>query len=358
MLNKIARLRLASQRLGAQKFERASEVVRWMGALQAQDAAMVKWALGVRMSSALETDINEAIARGEILRTHVLRPTWHLVSANDIRWMLTLSAPHIKSGLASRHAQLGLTDDVLTRSNSLLEKSLRDGAHMTREELKPLYAKANIATDENRLSHLLVWAELCQLVCSGAEKNGKHSYVLLANRAAPEARLTRDEALEQLALRYFVSRGPATLADFAWWSGLPMADARRALDAVKSQLDSIESDAQTYWLTKGTEAADKSVLLLPAFDEFIISYQDRNASLFEGHQRRAISDNGIFRPVIVRDGEVIGIWKRSLTKKRVSVIAQLFATQNTRTLDQIATAAADYAQFVNLPLDFQHQLYD
>ena len=176
--------RLISQQITGSKFTTVKDLVGWMGALQAQDYAMSKWALGVRLPGAILQDIETAIDAGDILRTHVLRPTWHLVSASDIYWMLALSAPQIKSSLKSRHLQLGLSETVLKQSSTLIEKALSGGKHLTREELLAEFKNAKMATDDNRASHLLLMAELDGLICSGAAKAGKPTYALLAEQSS------------------------------------------------------------------------------------------------------------------------------------------------------------------------------
>ena len=310
----IANIRLINQQIAGTKFTSAKEIVAWMGAMQAQDYAMVKWAVGVRLPNSTEKMIEDALNKGEIIRTHVLRPTWHIVSADDLRWMLALTAPHIKAGMKSRQKQLGLTDTILAKSRKVIEKTLRDGNHSTREELIAVLNKAKINTDENRASHIFVAAELEGLICSGAEKNGKPTFSLLDEWVPATQPLGRDEALASLAKRYFTSHGPATLEDFNWWSGLSLGKSRRALEMVQHELSSEMVDEKTYWFADGGFKTKKSKFLLPAFDEFIISYKDRSATLtFEDH-KQAVSNNGMFHPTIVVNGETVGVWKRTIKK--------------------------------------------
>ncbi len=275
-----------------------------------------------------------------------MRPTWHLVSADDVRWMLALTAPNIKAGMKSRHKELGLTDALLSKSRKILEKALRDGNHSTREELIAALNRANIDTDENRASHIFVAAELECLICSGATKNGKQTFSLLEEWVPQTKSLGRDEALALLAKRYFSSHGPATLEDFDWWSGLSAGDAKRALDMVKSDFASKVVEGKTYWFTQANFKSKRSAFLLPAFDEFIISYKDRGATLtFENH-KRTVSNNGMFYPTIVVNGETVGVWKRTIKREKTVIAFNYFKQPDSAAHTLIEAAAVRYGDFL------------
>jgi hypothetical protein len=346
----ISQLRLINQQITGTTFTSPQEIVGWMGAMQAQDYAMLKWAVGARLPGSHQADIQQAIDAGEVIRTHVLRPTWHLVSAQDIQWMLALTAPRLKASLRHRHTQLELSEAVVSKSNRLIERLLRGGHQLKREELVAVLNQAGIQTNENRASHLFFCAELEGILCSGADRDGKPTYALLPERAPEKRSLSKEEALACLAKTYFTSRCPATLQDFAWWSGLTASDARQALDLVKASFISETIGNRTYWLSPACAHANLSsqeaLYLLPAYDEFIISYQERNASLQQADDPRAISENGIFRPVIVLDGQVIGTWKRKIEKKNVKVGIELFKPPNQMIIHKIEEAAAQYAHFL------------
>lgn len=323
----IARIRLASQQIVATKCRTAKEVVAWMGAMQAQDYNMAKWAIGLRLPASTDEIIQEAINNGEVLRTHILRPTWHFVSAEDIYWMLELTAPRMKTLQRGRQKELGLTQRILAKSNSIIAKALSGGKHLSREELMALLEKSGIDTGNQKSYHLMHTAELNGIVCSGKINEKKQTYALLEERVQKTKSLTREEALARLAQKYFTSHCPATLQDFTWWSGLSAIDARHALEMVKNNFISETIGAQTYWLTNSfsiPETNKTSVYLLPAYDEFIISYKDRSAVLPLEHNRKAVSNNGLFRPVILVNGKVTGLWKRTFVKDTVIVEAQFF----------------------------------
>jgi len=346
--NDIVNIRLASQQITATKFKRAKDLVHWMGAMQAQDYAMAKWAIGVRIPGITEKQIVNAIDKGEIIRTHLMRPTWHFVSAEDIHWMLQLTAPYIKSSLRLRHKELELTDAILKKSNKIVEKALTQNNYLTREELVHEFSKAKIVTDNNRASHLLLTAELEGIACSGPISGKKQTYALLEKRVPKTKTLKKDEALAKLAQKYFLSHCPATIQDFAWWSGLTITDARKALEMIKSSLVSEIINGQTYWLPDSISIPkkDKSVYLLPAFDEFIISYKNRSAVIQTEHYPKSISSNGIFKPVIIINGLVTGLWKREIKKDKVIIETDFFQAPNKTTKNLIQKAAETFGNFL------------
>lgn len=346
----IAALRLSAQHISSGTFQTPRDLVGWMGAMQAQDFPMSQWAIGARLPDATEADVKKALDEGVILRTHVLRPTWHLVSAGDIYWMQELTAPHIRASMNARHKQLELDAAVLSKTNKILEKTLEGGRHRSRQEVLDAFTKAGIALNDNRAAHLLFSAELDCLICSGVTHGNGQTYALLEERVPRPASINRPEALARLAQRYFSSHGPATLADFIWWSGLPVRDARNALEMVRSEFVFESIEGETYWFSPSISDAAKgtaAVLLLPAFDEFIISYKDRKAALASEHHKKAVSENGIFRPVIVVNGRVKGLWKRSFKKDKVLVETGFFQQPDPQELLRTEQAAAAFGRFLD-----------
>jgi len=298
-----------------------------MGVLQAQDYAMAKWAVGMRVPNATEQTINNAIHTGDIIRTHVLRPTWHFVSRQDIHWMLSLSAPKIKSKLAYYHKQSALTHAILKKSNTVIEKALTTHTHLTRDELVACLKKANIAVDDNRSSHLFLWAEMEGLICSGQLKDNEPTYTLLDAWVPNKQSFTRDQAIAELAKRYFNSHAPATLQDFAWWSGLTIAEGKAGMEALQHNFITEKTGSQTYWLPNNFSLPvqkQKAAYLLPAYDEYIISYTDRAAVFTSDIQSQVITTNGLFKPVLIINGQAIGLWKRTVKKGAVTVSFHFF----------------------------------
>jgi len=347
--NNVAQSRLITQQIAGTKLKTEKELVYWMGAVQAQDYSMSKWAVGVRLPGSTDKSVESAINSGEIIRTHVLRPTWHIVEAKDVFWMLELSAPQIKTAMRTRDRELGLTETVFTRSNTIIEKVLCDGNHLTREALVAILAEQGFENKNNRVSHLLMRAEIEGIICSGRVKSGKQTYALLAERVPKTRELKRDEAAAELARRYFTSHGPATLPDFVWWSGLPVKECRQAIEEIKTSFVAETFDNETYWLSPDTLISgiekDK-IFLLPAYDEFIISYKNRNASLtFENHIK-TVSNNGIFRPIIVKNGQVIGIWKRTLKNNKVIIETEYFDSLDKTTKIKVIETFENYLGFL------------
>lgn len=346
----ISHLRLLNQQVVASKCTSAKEVVACLGAMQSQDFPMAKWGIGVRLPGSNLKLIDAALDTGEILRTHALRPTWHFVSSDDIYWLLELTAPQIKTAMRSRDKILGLTEDIFSKSNALLENALRDGKHLSREELTALFVQAGIGMNENSAYHLLVRAEIEGIICSGQTRSNKQTYALLSDRVPEKKTLRRDEAIIELALRYFASHGPATMQDFVWWSGLSVTDCRKALDALKSSFISETIGAVTYWFKPSSmePGIDKDIVhVLPAFDEFIISYKDRSAVLPFSEHHKAVSNNGIFRPVIVHNGQVIGIWKRTIRKDNVFFDTEFFRSVSSSVEARVRKSFKGYGDFLN-----------
>jgi hypothetical protein len=345
---RIASTRLASQQLARPRFTTVPDVVAWMGAMQAQDPEMSKWAIGTRLAHTTAAEVQAAIDRAEIVRTHLLRPTWHLVAAQDVRWMLEFTAPHISASLTASHRALGLTARAVSRTNAIIEKSLTGGRCLPRRELLDELRKNRIPVGGYRAGHILLRAELDGVICSGPANEGKPTYALLDERVPGGKSLRGDRALKELAGKYFTSRSPATLGDFMWWSGLPAATARRALEMTETMPVEATAGSRTYWIA-GSRARHVSVKdavhVLPAFDEFLISYKDRSAVLPAGRYAKVVSSNGIFRPVIVVDGLVAGLWKRTKSNDVLMIGAWLFKKPAGSTQESIERAFARYAHF-------------
>jgi Winged helix DNA-binding domain len=337
--------RLAGQGLGVlpARFSSAEEVVRWMGGVQAQDFAMGKWGVGLRFSGATDAGIGADFDAGRILRTHVLRPTWHFVLPEDIGWMVRLTGPRIRAGAMTKQRQLAIDKAVLLRSKKIISKALAEP--MTRAELAVLFSRAKINTDEIRMGLLMMDAELEGLICSGPRKGKQFTYRLLTERGLG---FVGDEALGELARRYFVSRGPATVGDFGWWGGLSLAQAKRGLEVVRGELGCEVVDGREYWFdsaVSGNSRAAASVLLLPAWDEYTVAYKDRSDFLHPDHVGR--SSYGL-KPVVVVDGKVVGVWRRVLGKGEVVVELSPFAPLSSATVRAIGAAVKRYGVFLGL----------
>jgi len=344
--------RLNNQNLVGTALEKPEEVVARLGAVQAQEYAWAKWALGQRATGLTDAAVERAFNEGAILRTHVMRPTWHFVTPADIRWLLALTGPRVNVAMASNYRGLELDEATFTRSNAVLAKALQGGRQLTRPELAAILQQAGIATaDLLRFSHIMLRAELDAVVCSGVLRGKQHTYALLDERAPQAKTLERDEALAELTRRYFTSHGPATLADFGWWSGLTMADARAGLEMAKPHLVQEVIDGQTYWLPSSPSPVNitsPTVHLLPAFDEYTVAYKDRQAVLDPAYPPQAKSD--ILNPAIAVDGKIVGTWKRTFKKEMVIIIPSLFTPLGPAEAQAVAEAAQRYGAFLGLPV--------
>src|SRR6266700_5092868 len=356
----IAQQRLHNQLITRQTFEKADDVVRWLCAVQAQDYAAAKWALGLRMQTSTDDMIEQAFTDGTILRTHVMRPTWHFVLPDDIRWMLALTAPRVLATIDYYDRTLGLDDAVFSHSNAMLAKALQGGKQLTRAELVPVLQQAGIATDNlQRIGHVLMHAELDGIICSGARRGKQFTYALLDERAPQARTLDCEEALAEFARRYFTSHGPATLQDFVWWSGLTAAEARAGLEMVTTQLMHEVVDGQTYWFSSSTSPINdlsQTVYLLPNYDEYIVGYTDRSAIFDASHtQHLDARGNVLFQHTIVLNGRVVGTWKRMIKKDAVILTPSLFTTLTKDETRALAASTKRYGAFLNMPVNVTYQ---
>lgn len=325
----IARQRLVNQRLVGERLAKPSDVVATLGAIQAQDYAAAKWAVAQRTRNVAESDVDEALADGSIIRTHVLRPTWHFVAPADIRWMLALTGPRINAGMAFRTRWLELDEAAFRRSERALRRELRGGKALTRTELSQVLARARVPVlGDQRLGHLLLRAELDAVICSSARRGKQFTYALLEERVPSFASIERDEALAKLAKIYVTTRGPATAVDFAWWSGLTLSDARKALDFVG-------------FIPARQGADDPTVHLLPNFDEYFVAYKDRTAPV-QRLEKAGVHVRGqdVLANAVIVDGQFVGTWKRTLGKSTVAVEVNLL-TRLTKAEKKALAAAVE-----------------
>lgn len=342
----IIHLRLQNQRLINAVSKKPEEVVKWMGAIQAQDYAGCKWALGLRTINSTDKSIEDAINKNKIIRTHVLRPTWHLVHPQDIRWMLQLTSPRVHTFCAFGYRKMELTDTIFKKAHNVFIKALAGGKQLTRTELATELQKVKIATDDLRMIHLLIHAELEAIICNGAKRDKQFTYALMDDCIPSTKSITKEEALVKLTTHYFKSHGPATLEDFNWWSGLTAKDAKLGLERIKASLVSETIDGTTYWMT-GQTASSKiksSLLLLSSFDEYTVSYKDRSLVVDIAAAKK--TGNGIFKPLVIVDGKAKGIWKRNDKKGQSRVVPTLFEKLNATQAKMLTVETERYTKFL------------
>ena len=347
----IPNIRLLNQQLLNPLFNSPKELVSWMGAMQAQNYSMVKWAVGIRLKSATIQAVEEALQKGEILRTHVMRPTWHLVAAEDIRWMLKLSAQRVISANESyaKGHDLDISDELYAKSHNLLEKILCGNKSLTRQEIAEHFNRSGILADNNRMTRFMARAEQEGIVCSGEDKGGKCTYALLEERVPSMPELTKDESLLRLARSYFRSHSPAVLQDFVWWSGLPVSEARQAIDFINPELISEQWKGQTWYIHNACRIRGKLseyIHFLPSYDEYLLGYKDRTDVLPLEYYPKAFTNNGLFYPVILHKGQVMGNWYKSAKKKQVEVEHSWFTDEVVINDEALNQAKRKFAHFL------------
>ncbi|MEO8451222.1 MAG: winged helix DNA-binding domain-containing protein, partial [Gemmatimonadota bacterium] len=307
------------------------------------------WAVGLRQRASTDATVEQALADRTIVRTWPMRGTLHFVAAEDVHWMVKLLAPRVAAGSSARHRELELDARVFARSGELFVDALHGGKQVTRPRLYEILNAANIATAGARGLHILGHHAQTRLICFAAREGKQQAFALLDEWVPPPKAKERDEALAELAARYFTGHGPATLHDFAWWSGLTLTDARAGAELAKPRLTTASIDDRAHWFAGSPPASRASVdraYLLPAFDEYTVAYRDRSAVLDPSYAKRVNAGGGIFNPIMVLGGQVVGTWKRTLTKTSVDVTFMPFKRLTKAQREAFDTAADRYARFL------------
>jgi hypothetical protein len=274
------------------------------------------------------------------VRTHALRGTWQLLAPEDVRWVLDLVAPNVLARTAKRERDLDLDAETSTRGQRLLARAVRDGAHRTRAELTAALAEGGVAATGPRLGQLLLRAELEQVLCSGRQRGAQITWAAFDDRVPSSPRLPRAEAARRLGERFFTSRAPATVDDFLWWSGLPPAEARAACEGLVRPAPAQRAGSKRAWL-------------LPAFDEFLISYADRSAVIELADSRRVNGEAGLLGPCVVLGGRVVGGWRRELRRGVMAITVRPFGPLTDEARAAITTAAEHTSRFEGLACDLR-----
>lgn len=348
----IARMRMRAQRLWGPGSGSPQEALRWLTAVQAQEFRYARWSLAQRTRRPHAGKVDRALDEGEILRTHVLRPTWHFVAPDDLRWLIRLSGPRVNAVNARRYLELGLDARTLARTNDVIAAAVV-GTQRTRRELGAILEDKGISTEGQRIAHILMRAELDAVICSGPLRGKQHTYAALDERVPPGPLRERDEALAELAERFFASRGPATLRDFAWWSGFAMGDARRALDAVRSRLEPCVVADRTYWHAPGLAGAAPGgprVDLVQCYDESIISYTESRDVLKTPSVGFPIPRNiDGFVHVFLCDGRLVGHWRHRAGRGEAGVETRSARRLDRRERSALGEAVGRYRRFALEP---------
>ncbi len=349
----LTRLRLSNQFITHESSISPAEVVRQLGMVQAQDYLGALWAVGLRASNSTEAQVEQALSERKIVRTWPARGTLHFVTPEDVRWMLGLLTPRVIAGTRLRYKQLELDEQTFSKSRDVFTQILNGGNQLTREELYQAMQAANISPKGQRSIHIIGRLAQEGLLCFGPRVGKKHTFVLLDEWIPQGKSLDHEQALLEITLRYYTGHGPATVRDFAWWAGLSAADARAGIDLAQHLLIQEKVGDQNYWMTQstrtpGTPASDVS--LLPSFDEYLVGYTDRTAVLEPAFTSYINNGGGILHPAIVKDGMIIGTWKRTLQKKSVEITPSWFTPPTKDQEQQFDQAALKYATFLNLQM--------
>jgi len=349
--------RLYSQQFKNTKCTQPVDVVEWLGVLQAQDYSGAKWSIGLRLLDHGDAQVERSILNHDILRSWLLRGTLHFVAAVDIRWILGLVSARIIAGTRRRTNELGLDEHTFTRSNDILAKALSAGSELNRPALFAILEQNGISCAGQRGVYMLQRASLEGLICQGITRNNQPTFFLVDAIATQTGRMERQEALRELARRYFYSRGPATQQDFAWWSGLSSADVRTAINAVEGKFTRDVIDDQIFFFPADLlEIKDEkgNVYLMPGFDEYLLSYQNRSASLDVPRYKRVTPTNGMLPATMVLDGKVIGTWKRIIKTNKVMVELMPFEPLSKVENQLFAKATDRFGQFLGMQAEVHH----
>jgi hypothetical protein len=344
----IAAWRLHTLGVTAPRFGSAAEVVGWLGAVQAQEFAPAKWAIGARTATLREADVQAAYDDGEILRTHVLRPTWHFATRDDVRLLLHVTGPRVGAGNASRYRALGLDDFVLERTAALMADAVRGGRHLTRSQLGEVLVAEGIPVDGQRLAHIVMHAELTAVLCSGAMAGRQHTYALFDERA-PAQKWDKEEAAAALVLRYFTSHGPATVKDLQAWASLTATTVRAGLAMARDRLQHMEADGLTYWFAGDPPplAEPSGVRLLQMYDEYVMGYRESRGVLDVDRIAGVVPLTGpSFHGAVVAGTQVVGRWRRRSARSGGVVEVAAARPLDGPTRVALAEETARYAGFL------------
>jgi len=321
--------------------------------MQAQEYEPATWGIGLRMrGDPAWTDVERAIDDGRIVRTHVMRPTWHFVSRADIRWLLQLTAPRVHQAMSSYLRKLELDARVLVRCCAVFERALDGRRFLLRAELAERLARAKLPMTGVRLAMAVMHAELEGVICSGPRRDRKFTYANLGDRASKSRPFDRDESLAELFTRYLQSHGPATLKDFSWWSGLTMADGKRAIDIVRARRR--DEDGLVYWSLDDKPpgaARGSAALLLPIYDEYLVAYRDRVAVPHLQAQITKIPGwNVTFQHAVIVNGQVAGTWRIARVAESIAIHATLVPGVSPPAKQAVIDAAKRYGRFRRTPV--------
>lgn len=331
LIRRVANQRLAGGGLSGQGLDRPADVVCLLTCVQSQECAHGFWSLGIRTVGSSYADVLAEFNAGRFLRTHILRPTWHFVAPEDLRWIQSVTAPRVHQLNGTVRRSRGLDLHRLDRSTAIILAELAGGHHLTRPELGKLLGASGV-----ELAYLVMHAELEALICNGPMRGAQHTYALVDEWVTASA--TGDAG--ELARRFFSGHGPASVADFARWSSLTTRQCTAALDQVADRLERVEVDGATFWFDpSGPEPVTASeAVLLPLYDEATLSYPALGFPRADDHPHPLGTD--LFVGCVIVDRTNVGTWRRTVTP-RLLVVELALAPRLSPGQREAARKAAD-----------------
>jgi hypothetical protein len=316
-VDELSLLRMAAQRLVGPRAATPTDAVRWLTAVQGQDLPGALTSVALRTAGGTRAAVTAALDAGEVVRSWPMRGTLHLTAAVDLRWMLAVLGSRALAGAAPRRAALELTDDDVERARELVVAALHGGGRLGRTELLSAIADGGVSTAGQRGYHLLWYLAQTGTLCLGPMRAGEQLFVLLDEWLPATPPREREEALGELALRFFAGHGPATVKDLVRWAGVLVSDVRAGLVIAAPQLERLVVDGTEHWMDPATpgrlaaaRAEAEGVHLLPGFDELVLGYADRSCTVPAAFADRIVpGNNGMFRATALHEGTVIGVWR-------------------------------------------------
>ena len=343
-------IRMLNQQLLFPLYQKPQNIVAWQGAMQAQDYNYFRWAIGIRQRIPQIAQLQAAFAKAELLRLHLLRCTVQVVSQKDIGWLLPLCKERNLRTLQSWHKSINISfsESHFEEITRAMQELLAGGKSLPKRAIAEELTSLGFLLDDRLLTSLLVRSEIEGLLCSGVMQGREATWALLSERVPTICSLTPNEALKQLAIKYFRSHSPASLDDFAWWSGLSKTQCKKALTLIANEVEEIKVEEETMYLYHNTlDCPDyaRKVLLLPPYDEYLIGYKSRWVALEKKHTAKAHNNFGIFKPVILHEGRVVGNWKASIGKQASNLLTELFAEKSKVKQQSLQDAINQFVEF-------------
>ena len=352
MMNKqkAIQIRMLNQQLLFPLYQKPQNIVAWQGAMQAQDYNYFRWAIGIRQRIPQIAQLQAAFAKAELLRLHLLRCTVQVVSQKDIGWLLPLCKERNLRTLQSWHKSINISfsESHFEEITRAMQELLAGGKSLPKRAIAEELTSLGFLLDDRLLTSLLVRSEIEGLLCSGVMQGREATWALLSERVPTICSLTPNEALKQLAIKYFRSHSPASLDDFAWWSGLSKTQCKKALTLIANEVEEIKVEEETMYLYHNNlDCPDyaRKVLLLPPYDEYLIGYKSRWVALEKKHTAKAHNNFGIFKPVILHEGRVVGNWKASIGKQASNLLTELFAEKSKVKQQSLQDAINQFVEF-------------